>query len=146
MTCSTEQIASYVHASPHDPLGSIPLTRIDELLGVGSCGSQEADHSRNSMRHIWHGRYHPHSTPAGVAAWFLRGLWQYVQQGIANWTGAPQPQLNVALNASTPSGVKMGRGVSYDRMAREQVEYLLNDVPRTDDGAISHRIEQVQLW
>ena len=65
---------------------------------------------------------------------------------IANWTGAPQPELNVALNASTPKGVKMGRGVSYDRAAREQVEYLLNDVPRTDDGAISHRIEQVQLW
>lgn len=65
---------------------------------------------------------------------------------IANWTGAPQPELNVALNASTPHDVRMGRGVSYDRAAREQVEYLLNDVPRTDDGAISHRVEQVQLW
>lgn len=32
--------------------------------------------------------------------------------------------------------------------AREQLDYLLNDVPRTNDGAISHRPphESVQLW
>ncbi|GAA5935802.1 uncharacterized protein JCM15063_001809 [Sporobolomyces koalae] len=30
--------------------------------------------------------------------------------------------------------------------AREQLEYLLMTVPRTPDGAISHRAETVQLW
>ncbi|KZT63338.1 Six-hairpin glycosidase [Daedalea quercina L-15889] len=65
---------------------------------------------------------------------------------LANWTGAPEPQLNNPLNASNPRGVNLGRGVTYARAASEQLEYLLTVVPRTDDGAISHRIEQVQLW
>ena len=30
--------------------------------------------------------------------------------------------------------------------AKNQLEYLLVDAPRTDDGAISHRQAEVQLW
>lgn len=30
--------------------------------------------------------------------------------------------------------------------AGSQINYLLNYTPHTDDGAISHRADQVQLW
>ncbi|KAL5480262.1 hypothetical protein ACEPAI_1532 [Sanghuangporus weigelae] len=48
---------------------------------------------------------------------------------IANWTGQ--------------EGVS---GVDYDGAAREQMDYLWERVPRTEDGALSHRVSQVQLW
>ncbi|KAL5522252.1 hypothetical protein ACEPAF_2109 [Sanghuangporus sanghuang] len=48
---------------------------------------------------------------------------------IANWTGQ--------------EGVT---GVDYDGAANEQMEYLWEKVPRTEDGALSHRVSQVQLW
>ncbi|KAH8830616.1 Six-hairpin glycosidase [Flagelloscypha sp. PMI_526] len=35
---------------------------------------------------------------------------------------------------------------SYDAAAKGQLDYLLNDAPRSPSGAISHRVEQVQLW
>jgi|SRR5712671_4555507 len=38
-------------------------------------------------------------------------------------------------------------GEDYAGAGTAQVEYLLGSaVPKTDDGAISHRVEQVQLW
>ncbi|KAL5500891.1 hypothetical protein ACEPAH_9278 [Sanghuangporus vaninii] len=48
---------------------------------------------------------------------------------IANWTGQ--------------EGVT---GVDYDGAAKEQMDYLWEKVPRTQDGALSHRVSQVQLW
>ncbi|KAF9805683.1 hypothetical protein IEO21_08957 [Rhodonia placenta] len=53
---------------------------------------------------------------------------------LANWTGAPEPYPGV------------DSAVTYARAAAEQLEYTLQVVPRTTNGAISHRIEQVQLW
>lgn len=53
---------------------------------------------------------------------------------LANWTGAPEPFAGV------------DGAVTYARAATEQLQYTLTVVPRTADGAISHRIEQVQLW
>lgn len=47
---------------------------------------------------------------------------------IANWTGQSNDT------------------VDYDAAIEAQMEYLWNNVPRTDDGAISHRVSQVQLW
>ena len=35
---------------------------------------------------------------------------------------------------------------SFSVAAQDQLIYLLDDAPRTDDGAISHRASQVQLW
>ncbi len=35
---------------------------------------------------------------------------------------------------------------SYATAATAQLNYLLNTAPKTKDGAISHRAEQVQLW
>ena len=47
---------------------------------------------------------------------------------VANWT------------RSNPSDM------SFSNAAAQQLKYLLEDAPRTADGAISHRSEQVQLW
>ncbi|KAG8996812.1 hypothetical protein FRB94_001350 [Tulasnella sp. JGI-2019a] len=50
---------------------------------------------------------------------------------MANWTKASRP--DEALN-------------DYNTPLIDELNYLLYDAPRTDDGAISHRSEQVQLW
>jgi len=47
---------------------------------------------------------------------------------LANWTGQDSGQ------------------VDYAGAATDQLEYLLYNVPQTSDGAISHRVSQVQLW
>ena len=47
---------------------------------------------------------------------------------IANWTGHADGS------------------VDFAGAARDQLRFLLNDVPKTSDGALSHRNEQVQLW
>ena len=36
--------------------------------------------------------------------------------------------------------------IDYAGAATDQLEYLLYKVPHTSDGAISHRVSQVQLW
>lgn len=48
---------------------------------------------------------------------------------LANWTGQG------ALD-----------GLDYSGAARDQLEFLFQNVSRTQDGAISHRMDQVQLW
>lgn len=47
---------------------------------------------------------------------------------IANWTGQD------------------GGQIDYAGAATDQLNYLLNVVPKTSDGAISHRVSEVQLW
>lgn len=47
---------------------------------------------------------------------------------LANWTGQ---------DAGT---------VNYNSAAEDQLRYLLEDTPRTPDGAISHRESEVQIW
>ncbi|KAF9446430.1 Six-hairpin glycosidase [Macrolepiota fuliginosa MF-IS2] len=49
---------------------------------------------------------------------------------LANWTG--QANGNASMD--------------FAGAARDQLDYLLNVVPRTPDGAISHRVSEVQLW
>ena len=34
----------------------------------------------------------------------------------------------------------------YSTAAAQQLDYLLNVAPRSDTGAISQRVDQVQLW
>ena len=48
---------------------------------------------------------------------------------LANWTG--QGHVN---------------GLDYAGAAQDQLDFLLTEVPRTNDGAISHRTDQTQLW
>lgn len=47
---------------------------------------------------------------------------------LANWTGQDAGQID------------------YAGAAKDQLDYLLQDVPQTSDGAISHRVYEVQLW
>ncbi|KAF8734265.1 hypothetical protein AX14_003490 [Amanita brunnescens Koide BX004] len=47
---------------------------------------------------------------------------------LANWTGQDNGQID------------------YEGAANDQLSYLLLDVPKTSDGAISHRVSEVQLW
>ncbi|XAO22078.1 hypothetical protein I312_100843 [Cryptococcus bacillisporus CA1280] len=50
------------------------------------------------------------------------------------------------LLANASTGNAQVNGVSYGDAAREELNYLLYDVPKTSAGAISHRADQVQLW
>lgn len=36
--------------------------------------------------------------------------------------------------------------VDYAGAASDQLNYLFEEVPKTADGAISHRVSEVQLW
>ena len=36
--------------------------------------------------------------------------------------------------------------IDYAGAVKDQLDYLFQDVPMTSDGAISHRVSQVQLW
>ena len=47
---------------------------------------------------------------------------------LANWTGQDGGQIN------------------YGGAAKDQLDFLLQKVPRTSDGAISHRVDMLQLW
>ena len=47
---------------------------------------------------------------------------------LANWTGQDAGQID------------------YAGAAKDQLDYLLLDVPKTSDGAISHRVYEAQLW
>ena len=38
------------------------------------------------------------------------------------------------------------RETKFSEAASKQLAFLLNDSPRTPDGAISHREEEAQLW
>jgi hypothetical protein len=38
------------------------------------------------------------------------------------------------------------RGLDYAAAAKNQIEYLFSAVPRTSDGALSHRVSELQLW
>jgi hypothetical protein len=47
---------------------------------------------------------------------------------LANWTGQDAGKID------------------YAGAAKDQLDYLLLDVPQASDGAISHRVYEVQLW
>lgn len=40
----------------------------------------------------------------------------------------------------------LGDGVDYAGAALDQLNFLYEKVPKTSDGAISHRTGEVQLW
>lgn len=54
---------------------------------------------------------------------------------LANWTGL-----------GTSGDGEGGDEVDYAGAATDQLNYLFEVVPKTSDGAISHRVAQVQLW
>ena len=56
------------------------------------------------------------------------------------------PSIGVAVLLANWTGAGAQDRHNYAGAAADQLEYLLEKVPKTSDGAISHRIEQVQLW
>lgn len=65
-----------------------------------------------------------------------------VQDGSA----ADPASLGVAVLLANWTGQGISDGLDYAGAALDQLEFLLLKVPRTHDGAISHRVDQVQLW
>ncbi|KAI0367867.1 hypothetical protein BV20DRAFT_529608 [Pilatotrama ljubarskyi] len=56
------------------------------------------------------------------------------------------PSIGVAVLLANWTGAGAQDGQDYASAATDQLEFLLEKVPKTSDGAISHRMEQVQLW
>lgn len=73
-----------------------------------------------------------------------------------NYTVGPQPLIQDGSAADPASiGVSVllanwtgqdGGQINYGGAAKDQLDFLLQKVPRTSDGAISHRVSMVQLW
>jgi hypothetical protein len=79
-----------------------------------------------------------------------------VAQSLSNIAG-PQPlmadtsagdpaSIGVAVLLANWTGQGALDGLNYAGAARDQLEYLFQNVSKTSDGAISHRIDQLQLW
>jgi hypothetical protein len=73
-----------------------------------------------------------------------------------NHTVGPQPLLADG-SAGDPASLGMcvlianwtnqdGGQIDYAGAAKDQLNFLFQDVPMTSDGAISHRVSEVQLW
>ena len=74
-----------------------------------------------------------------------------------NGTVGPQPLIPAAGSAGDPASIGMcvllanwtnqdAGQIDYAGAAKDQLDYLFQDVPMTTDGAISHRVSQLQLW
>lgn len=64
-------------------------------------------------------------------------------------SAADPASLGVAVVLGNFTAPESSNGVSraeYGQAAERQVQALLQETPRTEDGAISHRVEQVSLW
>ncbi|KAF7791993.1 hypothetical protein EIP86_003020 [Pleurotus ostreatoroseus] len=68
------------------------------------------------------------------------------QPFIANAAAGDPPSVGVAVLLANWTGRGAQDNLDYAGAAQDQLEYLFNDVPHTSDGAISHRVEQLQLW
>ena len=73
-----------------------------------------------------------------------------------NYTVGPQPLISDG-SAGDPASIGMcvllanwsnqdAGQINYAGAAKDQLDFLFQDVPRTSDGAISHRVSEVQLW
>ncbi|KAI0067410.1 hypothetical protein BV25DRAFT_1819734 [Artomyces pyxidatus] len=84
---------------------------------------------------------------------------QKVVSGLSNISsssGVGQPLVNGDGSAGDPASIGVAvllanwtgvGGDDYAGAAQDQIEYLFgSSVPKTPDGAISHRVSQVQLW
>ncbi|KAJ6547575.1 Six-hairpin glycosidase-like protein [Mycena capillaripes] len=67
--------------------------------------------------------------------------------GLINGDGAAGDPASIGVAVLLANWTGQGSdGLDYAAAAQSQLEYLLNVVPHTSDGAISHRSAQVQLW
>lgn len=79
-----------------------------------------------------------------------------VARSLSNFTG-PQPliadesagdpaSIGVAVLLANWTGQGALDGLDYAGAARDQLDYLFQNVSKTSDGALSHRVDQLQLW
>jgi len=75
-------------------------------------------------------------------------------RAVSNNVTSPQPLMHDA-SAADPASIGVAvllanwtgqGGEDYAGAAKDQLDFLQTSVPRTSDGAISHRVSQVQLW
>ena len=64
---------------------------------------------------------------------------------IADGSAADPASIGVSVLLANLTGQDGGQ-VNYSGAATDQLNFLLEKVPRTSDGAISHRVSEVQLW
>ena len=81
-----------------------------------------------------------------------------VVRNLSNTTFDPQPlipndgaaadpaSIGMAVMLTNWTGRESGDSLNYAQAARDQFNYLMFNVSRTGDGALSHRVSQVQLW
>ncbi|KII90447.1 hypothetical protein PLICRDRAFT_38994 [Plicaturopsis crispa FD-325 SS-3] len=65
-----------------------------------------------------------------------------VQDGSA----ADPASIGPAVLLANWTGMGSADGLDYAGAAKDQLDFLFQNVPKTSDGAISHRTEYVQLW
>ncbi|KAG5651115.1 hypothetical protein H0H81_009802 [Sphagnurus paluster] len=65
---------------------------------------------------------------------------------MADGSAADPASIGFAVLLANWTGQGLHDGLDYAGAAKDQLDYLQFDVPRTSDGAISHRVSQVQLW
>ncbi|KAG1760255.1 Six-hairpin glycosidase-like protein [Suillus occidentalis] len=102
----------------------------------------------------------PHSIPSNITSAlsevFTIAHNIVVARSLSNITG-PQPliadtsagdpaSIGVAVLLANWTGQGAIDGLDYAGAARDQLDYLFQNVSKTNDGALSHRVDQLQLW
>jgi rhamnogalacturonyl hydrolase YesR len=68
-------------------------------------------------------------------------------QPLISGDGAAADPVSIGVCVLLANWTKQDSGqLDYAGAATDQLNYILQDVPRTSDGAISHRVSEVQLW
>ena len=65
---------------------------------------------------------------------------------LPNSAAGDPPSTGFAIILANLTGRAQQDNLPYAEAATSQLQYLLTSVPKTQDGAISHRPEQLQLW
>ncbi|KAG6816063.1 hypothetical protein H0H87_008895 [Tephrocybe sp. NHM501043] len=128
-------------------------------LGTRAQSILEMNATRYSVLSVSSSLPPPSSVPDSLSS-PLQSFFQIAQDTLAgrgksngNITG-PQPLIKDG-SAADPASIGFAvlianwtrqAGGDYAGAAKDQLDYLLFSVPRTSDGAISHRVSQVQLW
>jgi hypothetical protein len=65
---------------------------------------------------------------------------------IADTSAGDPASIGVAVLLANWTGQGALDGLDYAGAARDQLDYLFQNVSKTSDGALSHRVDQLQLW
>ncbi|KAJ7577833.1 glycoside hydrolase family 105 protein [Mycena floridula] len=163
---ATIAIATLFHVSTAQVLSDSVISSVTSRLAEGATHSWELgtraqailelyapDYSVFSPKSLPPPKTVPSDTTSGIAPVF--DIAKATVSGRGSTTA--QPKSLVPSDGSSGDPASIGIAVllanwtgqtdeNYSNAAQAQLDYLLNVVPRTSDGAISHRAEEVQLW